>query len=64
MFLFCNTILKYIPKHILHSVNASPEVNAVAVKCGIVFIAWVISYANELEDYSTCFGERAEISGI
>ena len=36
----------------------------VAVKCGIVFIGWVISYAHELENYSNYFGEGAEISWI
>ena len=31
--------------------------------CGwIVFIAWVISYANEWEDYSIYLGEGVEIS--
>ena len=28
----------------------------------LVFIDWVISYANEWEDYSNYFGERVEIS--
>ena len=36
-----------------------------AVKCGMVsFIGWVISYANEWEDYSNYFGGGAEISRI
>ena len=30
----------------------------------LVFIGWVISYANEWEDYSNYFGEGAEISWI
>ena len=30
----------------------------------LVFIGWVISYANEQEDYSSYFGEGAEISRI
>ena len=30
----------------------------------LVFIGWVISYANEWEDYSNCFGEGMEISRI
>ena len=28
----------------------------------LLFIGWVISYANEWEDYSNYFGERVEIS--
>ena len=30
----------------------------------LVFIGWVISYANEWEDYSNYFGERVEISRV
>ena len=30
----------------------------------LVFTGWVISYANEWENYFNCFGERAEISRI
>ena len=30
----------------------------------LVFIGWVISYANEWEDYSNYFGEGVEISRI
>ena len=30
----------------------------------LVFIGWVISYANEWEDYPSYFGEEAEISRI
>ena len=28
----------------------------------LVFIDWVMSYANEWEGYSICFGEEVEIS--
>ena len=30
----------------------------------LVFIGWVIIYANEWEDYSNYLGERAEVSRI
>ena len=30
----------------------------------LVFIGWVISYANEWEDYSSYFGEGVEVSRI
>ena len=30
----------------------------------LVFIGWVISYANEREGYSDCFSEGVEVSGI
>ena len=30
----------------------------------LVFIGWVISCANEWEDYPSCFGEEAEIPSI
>ena len=30
----------------------------------LVFIGWVISYANEWEDYSIYFGERWRFSGV
>ena len=48
-----------------HSTERGPlqRVNVVVVKCGIVsFIGWVISYAHELEDFSSYFGNGVEIS--
>ena len=49
----------------LHSVGYhSGRVRQVRNVAWLVYIGWVISYANEWEDYSNCSGEGLEISRI
>ena len=53
----------YLDRNTLHRQYASSQKGRVASKYGVViFMGWVISYANEWEEYSNYFGEGANIS--
>ena len=57
-------LFRFREKHILQSVNRHRGQVWLGNVAWLVFIGWVISYANEWEDYSNYFWEEVEISRI
>ena len=55
-------LFRFREKHILQSVNCHRGQVWPGNVAWLVFIGWVISHANEWEDFSNYFGDEAEIS--